>query len=197
MNKGLSLLDFVYLNQETDYLSTELKNLIKIYGSLEYNIGKHIRLMNKIPEIDKRFGGTQWLNSRPFKLLVEKILEIESRIDKYILLMYDTEVDLPDTVFNYVRLQDLINYYKGKSVGVKDPLKSLENDRKKLTTHYHSDDALWAIADDLRARVDDGKFKSYREAYRWAEKNILHKGKYVAWHKYERAFYKARSEGKV
>ena len=125
MSKGLSLLDFVYLNQKTDFASNELKSLIKTHGSLEYNIGKHIRLMNKIPEIDKRFGGTQWLNSRPFKLLVEKILEIESRIDKYILLMYDTEVDLPDTVFNYVRLQDLINYYKGNSVGEKDPLKRI------------------------------------------------------------------------
>ena len=58
MNKGLSLLDFVYLNQETDYLSTELKNLIKIYGSLEYNIGKHIRLMNKIYiNVGHVFGG--------------------------------------------------------------------------------------------------------------------------------------------
>jgi hypothetical protein len=34
MKKGLSLLDFVYLNQKTDFASTELKSLIKTHGSL-------------------------------------------------------------------------------------------------------------------------------------------------------------------
>ena len=71
------------------------------------------------------------------------------------------------------------------------------NGEKNSDTLENTNDALWSIADDLRKKADNGEFESYREAYRWAEKNILHKDKYVAWHKYERAFYKARSEGKV
>ena len=117
MTKGLSLLDFVYLNQKTDFESTELKSLIKAHGSLEYNIAKHIRLMNKVPEFDRSSKDTKWLESRPFHLLVKKIQEIEFRIDKYILLMLDTEVDLPDTAINYVRLQDIVDHYKNETPG--------------------------------------------------------------------------------
>ena len=38
-----------------------------------------------------------------------------------------------------------------------------------------SNDALWAIADDMRARKEEDEFETYREAYRWAEKNISKK----------------------
>ena len=134
MKKGLSLLDFVYLNQKTDYSSTELKSLIKAHGSLEYNIAKHIRLMNKIPEFDRSSKDTKWLDSRPFHLLVKKIQEIELRIDKYILLMLDTEVDLPDTAINYVRLQDIVDHYKNETPGdqAEDPLNALGKEIKIL-----------------------------------------------------------------
>ena len=197
MSKGLSLLDFVYLNQKTDFASNELKSLIKAHGSLEYNIKKHIRLMAKVPKMDKSQGSPRWLNKRPFQLLARKILDIESRIDQYISLMLESEIDLPETVFDYIRIQDFQDYYKGKSNVKDNPNDKLESQKNEIDKVNLTNDALWAIADDMRARKDDGEFESYREAYRWAEKNILHKGKYVAWHKYERAFYKARSEGKV
>lgn len=58
-------------------------------------------------------------------------------------------------------------------------------------------DALWAIADDMRARKDNGEFNTYREAYRWAEKNISKKGLIITANSLERAYHKAKSEGKV
>ena len=60
-----------------------------------------------------------------------------------------------------------------------------------------SDDSLWAIADDMRDRKEEGEFKSFREAYRWAEKNISKKGLVITAKSLERAYHKAKSEGKV
>jgi len=60
-----------------------------------------------------------------------------------------------------------------------------------------SNDALWAITDDMRQRKEDGEFKSFREAYRWAEKHMTQNGKQIIASKLESAFHKARSEGKV
>ena len=59
-----------------------------------------------------------------------------------------------------------------------------------------SNNALWAIADDMRARKEEGEFETYREAYRWAE-NISKKGLTITAHRLERAIKKAKSEGKV
>ena len=58
-------------------------------------------------------------------------------------------------------------------------------------------DALWAIADDMRARKDDGEFDTYMDAYRWAEKNIDKKGIVITATKLQKAYSKAKSEGKV
>ena len=60
-----------------------------------------------------------------------------------------------------------------------------------------TDDALWAIADDLRARKDDGEFETYRKAYMWGEENIKKNGAVISVKKLERAYHKAKSEGKV
>ena len=60
-----------------------------------------------------------------------------------------------------------------------------------------TNNALWAIADDMRARKEDGEFDTYRGAYRWAEKNISKKGVVITAKKLERAYHKAKSEGKV
>ena len=57
--------------------------------------------------------------------------------------------------------------------------------------------ALWAIADDMRARKDEGEFDTYMDAYRWAEKNIDKKGTVITATKLEKAYSKAKSEGKV
>ena len=58
-------------------------------------------------------------------------------------------------------------------------------------------DALWAIADDMRARKDDGEFDTYMDAYRWAEKNIEKKGLIITANRLQRAYHKAKSEGRI
>lgn len=61
-----------------------------------------------------------------------------------------------------------------------------------------SDDSLWAIADDMRYRKQKGEFKSYREAYRWAEKNrSTFNVPNITASKLERAYHKWKSEGRV
>ena len=58
-------------------------------------------------------------------------------------------------------------------------------------------DSLWAIADDMRARKDDGEFETYREAYKWAEDNIIKTDVIITADKLENAYHKAVSEGKL
>ena len=56
---------------------------------------------------------------------------------------------------------------------------------------------LWAIADDMRGRKDNGEFSTYREAYQWACDNYEKKNVELTVLKLERAYYKAKSEGLV
>ena len=60
-----------------------------------------------------------------------------------------------------------------------------------------SNDALWAIADDMRERKDAGEFETYREAYRWAEYHLTQYGQPIRVYQLERAYHKAKSEGRV
>ena len=67
----------------------------------------------------------------------------------------------------------------------------------KVLKKDHTNNALWAIADDMRARKEDGDFDTYREAYKWAETNISKKGTHITAIKLEKAYHKAKAEGKV
>ena len=59
-------------------------------------------------------------------------------------------------------------------------------------------DTLWLIADKVRLRKEQGEFKTYRDAYRWAIKNILSsKVQPLTVQKLERAYHKAKFEGRV
>ena len=59
-------------------------------------------------------------------------------------------------------------------------------------------DTLWAIADKMRSRKEQGEFKTYRDAYRWAAVNISSsKVQPLTFQKLEKAYHKAKSEGKV
>ena len=59
-------------------------------------------------------------------------------------------------------------------------------------------DTLWAIADKMRFRKEQGEFKTYRDAYRWAAINIpSSKVQPLTFQKLEKAYHKAKSEGKV
>lgn len=75
-------------------------------------------------------------------------------------------------------------------------LKNIDPNSKMLEKE-ETTDALWAIADDMRARKKEGEFDTYRDAYRWAENNILKKGTPITAIRLEKAYHKAKSEGKV
>ena len=60
MDKSPNLLDLINFYQVPDHFSKELKSLVMAHGSLEYNIKKHIRLLNKIPELNESRKNTKW-----------------------------------------------------------------------------------------------------------------------------------------
>ena len=134
--KGLGLLDIVYLNEKGLYDGIELQELIKRHGTLERNVSLHIRLLNKIPMMHKKSNSSIIKNDRPFQLLINKIKEIENRIDKFILLMLETEFELPQSLNNYVRLNDLLESVKKPetkfSIDTPNPLTNLEKENKIL-----------------------------------------------------------------
>jgi len=134
--KGLSLLDIAFLNEKGLYDGFELQELIKRHGTLERNVSLHIRLLNKIPMMHKKSNSSIIKNDRPFQLLINKIKEIENRIDKFILLMLETEFELPQSLNNYVRLNDLLESVKKPetkfSIDTPNPLTNLEKENKIL-----------------------------------------------------------------
>lgn len=75
-------------------------------------------------------------------------------------------------------------------------IKNIDPNSSVLKKDY-TNNAMWAIADDMRARKDAGEFETYMDAYRWAEKNLAKKGIIITSKKLERAYHKARSEGLV
>ena len=57
---------------------------------------------------------------------------------------------------------------------------------------------MWVIANKMRFRKEQGEFKTYRDAYRWAAINIpSSKVQSLTFQKLENAYHKAKSEGKV
>ena len=59
-------------------------------------------------------------------------------------------------------------------------------------------DTLWAIADKMRSRKEQGEFKTYRDAYRLGAINIPSSTvQPLTFQKLEKAYHKAKSEGKV
>ena len=59
-------------------------------------------------------------------------------------------------------------------------------------------DTLWSIAIKMRFRKERGEFKTYRDAYRWAERYVSSsKVQSLTFQNLERAYHKAKSEGKV
>jgi len=92
-----------------------------------------------------------------------------------------------------------VNWFHEKGIDI-DSTESLiicSNIPDESVEKEDSSDALWAIADDMRTRKDDGEFDTYREAYRWAEKNMTHKGNQIQSSQLEGAYHKAKSEGRV
>ena len=144
--KGLGLLDIVYLNEKGLYDGIELQELIKRHGTLERNVSLHIGLLNKIPMMHKKSNSSIIKNDRPFRILIRKINEIENRIDKFISLMFETEVELPQSLNNYVRLDDLLESVKKSetksSLDTPNPQTDLEKENKFLNRELEARNKL-------------------------------------------------------
>ena len=82
-------------------------------------------------------------------------------------------------------------------------LKELKNQteaiisKKKNKDKILTNDSLWAIADDMRARKEEGEFDTYREAYQWACDNYYKKNVKLTVKNLERAYHKYVSEGRA
>ena len=84
-------------------------------------------------------------------------------------------------------VRELVHWFSNNKLEAKTDSES------KIETN----DALWAIADDLRDRKNNGEFETFRDGYRWAEKNISKKGVDITFIKLERAYHKANNEGRI
>ena len=73
----------------------------------------------------------------------------------------------------------------------------LGEESKVYSSKEKTNNALWAIADDMRARKREGEFDSYKEAYEWASENYYKDNVLITPRNLERAWHKAKSEGKV
>ena len=90
-----------------------------------------------------------------------------------------------------------VNWFHENSINIDLVPILFDNKTEEHVEKEDTNDALWAIADDMRQRKKEGDFATYREAYRWAEENITQSGKQIIASKLERAFHKARFEGRV
>ena len=95
-------------------------------------------------------------------------------------------------------------YDKGFLSGtIDEELKELKNQteaiisKKKNKDKILTNDSLWAIADDMRARKEEGEFDTYREAYQWACDNYYKKNVKLTVKNLERAYHKYVSEGRA
>ena len=61
----------------------------------------------------------------------------------------------------------------------------------------NSSNALWAIADDMRTRKEDGDFSTYMDAYRWAARNMQQNNRRFTAKSLQNAYHKAKSSGTV
>ena len=79
----------------------------------------------------------------------------------------------------------------------------LTDEMQNFSPHFKSiekedrNDSIWAIADDLRHRKDEGEFETYKEAYMYGEKHYTVNGQPITVAQLENNFYKARSSGRL
>ena len=118
-----------------------------------------------------------------FKDLIEYIADPRVYINKGISIEEVVNSLNELLIFDGYQLQEKDQRYK--LVNVKPSVKEDTNN------------ALWAIADDMRQRKQDGEFDTFMDAYRWAEKYITQNGRPIKAERLDGAYRKAKSEGKL
>ena len=113
-----------------------------------------------------------------------------------------TEIDIddfesPKLELRVKHLNNVISRYKEwfmqNNLSIPHPLEFIP-DADEIT---NSSNALWAIADDMRTRKEDGEFSTYMDAYRWAARNMQQNNRRFTAKSLQNAYHKARSSGTV
>ena len=204
--------DLRSMKKDSKSLLMKIRELIEINRSIRDSINPEREvLLNRKEEISISLKKYILKENQPAKEkseLMDEYFKISKELNDKKYLVIDEEIDRRyNEIFRLKNeLQSIDDYNKGYKDGIekveidaiKEELNAIKKERQltqenKITTN----DALWAIADDMREKKDKGKFGTYREAYEWAQNNIIKKNVVITVHKLERAYHKAKSEGKV
>jgi len=122
---------------------------------------------------------------------ISELLDIEKEIWSLALDFKEADAEFPESMKTfkpYEKLyeEQLANQYGNISTA---DIENIELENKT--------DALWAIADDLREKKNQGEFNTYAEAYRWGATHYTQYGHPITAFKLQRAYHKAKSEGRV
>jgi len=140
--------------------------------------------VNKITRREYVNNGLNELNgTKSLKKLIEYIADPRVYINK--------DISIED-VIEY--LNELLKYdgYQLQKRNLQYKVINVEFIEKKDTN-----DALFAIADEMRERKKEGEFDTFMDAYRWAEKNLTQNGNPIKALSLQGAYQKAKSAGKV
>ena len=137
--------------------------------------------------MDKYFVTFKKLNDSKYNIIFD---EINNR--------YNNIIELK------IKFENQKAYDEGFFSGaIDEELKELKNQteaiisKKKNKDKILTNDSLWAIADDMRARKEEGEFDTYTEAYQWACDNYYNENVKLTVKNLERAFHKCISEGRA
>ena len=117
---------------------------------------------------------------------------LNSRIDKRLFLI-NQNIDFVKSIklLNEILLSNGYGVIKSKD-GV---YRVTKMDKSHIKEEYP--DALWALADDLRFKKDNGEFSTYEEAYAYGAANYTHNGATIKARSLRNEWQKARSAGRV
>ena len=115
---------------------------------------------------------------------------------------YQTEIDKsnfksPKLELRIKHLNDVISrfteWFMENGYSIPDP-REIVPDADEIE---NTQNALWAIADDMRDRKDEGDFSSYMDAYRWAARNMRQNGNRFTAKSLQNAYHKAKVSSRV
>ena len=189
-----------------DEIRKLLKRNKKILNSVEPERKKLQREQEKISSLLRAEINKSPTSSVKIKRLNDKYLSISKKLNNpnYTIIYNEVNNRYQKIYELKKKYENQVAYEKGFLFGAMDKeLESLKQKtenliiKKKNKNKIPTNDSLWAIADDMRIRKEDGQFDTYREAYEWASENYVKKNVKIDLKNLERAYHKAKSEGRV
>lgn len=122
---------------------------------------------------------------------ISELIDIEKKIWSCVLDFKEGGIEFPKSMKTFKPYDKLYEEQltKQKKINSTTDIENIELEDRT--------DALWAIADDLRDRKNQGEFNTYVESYRWGATHYTQNGNPITAFKLERAYHKAKSEDKV